>query len=171
MRTIKNKKEFLSVFSFVFVEFLLWILIIFKSAGPIYQFSSILVAVIFSCVFINKAPKNIITSIALIFTALADFCLVIAEPIKQIPGMLFFSAVQLAYAVRIYNEEDLQERKKLHFYTRIGTLVLLEALILIVLENEADLLSLITTFYFANLITNTLLALLSRKNYKKHLLY
>ncbi|MBQ9070146.1 MAG: hypothetical protein IJY23_02185 [Clostridia bacterium] len=149
--------------AFAVTEILLW-LVILLGGGRVLQFLSVVLAAAVSFLFFENKKEVISTEIALIFTCLADLCLVILDPIRQIPAMLFFSVTQLCYAVRLYQEERSERRKSYHVLTRVALTVILEGLMLAVLHDDADALTAITMFYFANLVLNSAFAFLSGRS-------
>lgn len=107
----------------------------------------------FFVLLINK--RSYLIFIAQIFTLCADICLLAFTPQKQILSMIFFSLTQIFYAIyllRYYKE------KFLTIIIRLILIILAETLTLMVLKEKADALSLISLFYFANLISNILFA-------------
>ena len=148
---------------FAAAELSLWIAVM-HGGGAVLQFSSVILAFLASVFFFKKNTSVISTETALLFTVLADLCLVILNPIRQLPAMLFFSITQISYAVRLYNEESNPERKKYHVVLRIILCTALEASMLMALRSQADALTAITMFYFANLASNAYFAFKAGKS-------
>lgn len=123
------------------------------------SYISVALAVCVGVLFASAAPDSLATVAGLVFTAAADFCLVVLDPIRQIPGMIFFSLAQLAYAARLMLcPERRVKRVALHIVPRLTVFAILSALMLLVLGDKADVLAVLTMFYFANLTVSTALS-------------
>lgn len=120
------------------------------------------VSVVLSCLFcllcFTKTADYTFTQIALIFTVLADLCLVVIQPMLQLPAMVLFSITQLSYFARLYIEEKNSTRRRVHLIIRIALVALALAATAIVLGEAADPLAYVSLFYYANLITNIIFA-------------
>ena len=114
-------------------------------------YASVLLALIHAMYVFFKKARGILIVVALIFTALADYCLVVMEESPRVLAMVFFSVAQIVYAVKITHGV---RRYRLHIVLRIAAVLILEGLMLAVLGTSADALSVITMFYFANLTLN-----------------
>jgi hypothetical protein len=93
------------------------------------------------------------------FTLLADFCLVILIPRQRELAMIFFVTVQLLYFVRLMRCEGKRVRA-LHIILRCVLSIVGIILAALVLGEGADFLSIISIFYFANLLVNIAFAFL-----------
>lgn len=142
--------------AFIIAELILGILIQTVGGGEL-SFSSIVLAFLFS-VFVSFSLKfstdALFTSFALLFTVCADFCLVILDPREQFLSMVFFSTVQIFYFLRLIRLSSGKRENIIHFSVRGTAIILALLLTAIVLGESADALSLISMFYYANLIVN-----------------
>ena len=89
---------------------------------------------------------------------LADLFLVVITPMLQIPAMICFSITQICYFIRIYTNQESKKEKLIHIVIRTSGIILILILTLIVLKEKTDFLSLISTFYYINLIVNIIFA-------------
>ena len=138
--------------------------------GSELSFSSVALAFVFSVFslfYFGFCPDSVFTAFGLLFTVCADFCLVIIEPREQLLSMVFFSLVQVFYFLRILGFTECKKEKTVHFITRGFAIITAIILTFIVLGDSADALSLISMFYYANLLINLVF---SAKHYKASLL-
>ncbi len=123
-------------------------------------YGSVVLACLFFAFFFERSRSYLLTQIALVFTVCADYFLVWIEEQKQLPAMLFFSLVQIAYFLRLYVEEETEKRRRIHLLFRAGLSLFALCLTGAVLGEGADTLALVSMFYYANLATNLLFAFL-----------
>lgn len=90
----------------------------------------------------------------LLFTALADFCLVIVEPINRLGGMVFFLGAQICYGIWLHRKNP----NKALLLSRIILTVAAAVITKAVLGEKSDALALVSVCYYANLIQNILSA-------------
>jgi hypothetical protein len=95
-------------------------------------------------------------------TVCADIFLVVLNPRIQLPAMFFFSITQICYFLRIYFNEDLKTRR-LHIIIRLIVIVIALSTTALVLKDKTDFLSLISLFYYANLIMNIVFSFICQK--------
>ena len=119
-------------------------------------------AVVLSCVFclllFTFSPDYIFTQLGLLFTLGADYYLVLSDPIEQLPAIIFFSAVQVFYCVRLLLGHKTMGGRVAHMTVRIAITAVAMLLTLLVLGEGADVLSLVSMFYYANLIMNLIVS-------------
>ncbi len=162
---LQNKRiKMATGFLFITAEATLWLLIQL-SIGPVIalEYSSVLLACLFTALFARRSADYVCIQTGLIFTALADFFLVVSDPARQIPAMLFFSVTQLAYATMLYLDAKDIKSKRIHIVLRLLLTIALEVGMLAVLGSSADLLTAITMFYFANLLSNAIFAFAAKE--------
>ncbi|MBO5312794.1 MAG: hypothetical protein J6B29_02400 [Clostridia bacterium] len=122
------------------------------------SFSCVLLACLFCLLFWERSPLFILTQVGLICTVFADVFLVVLEPIIQLPAMVFFSVTQTCYATRLYLCQETQNVRRVHLILRISITLMALLLTVIVLGKGTDALSLVSLFYYANLILNVIFA-------------
>lgn len=128
------------------------------------QFTSIALVFTFSLLFVRlKEDKNFIIQLALLFTVMADLFLVLIRPLNQALAMSFFSVTQMLYFVKILISEKRKGFRLANLISRIVAIVLVQVITLLVLKGKADYVSLISMFYFTNLVLNLLFAFLNFK--------
>lgn len=125
-------------------------------------FLSIVISFVFSLIILDKSTKSVTTSVALFFTLISDALLVLVTPPVRTVAMLSFSMVQICYFLRLYLNTTSVKQRRIHLIVRcIAILVLIFACV-VVLGGSCDLLSIISVFYFANLLTNLMFAFAER---------
>ena len=75
--------------------------------------------------------------------------------------MLFFSAVQIAYFLRMYFEDESRIRRRVHLILRVALSALAVGVTVIVLGKNCDAVAAVSMFYYANLILNAVFAFVS----------
>jgi hypothetical protein len=123
-------------------------------------YGSVLLALLHAIYVYLRTARGVFVVVALFFTAFADYCLVAMEDGPRILAMIFFSLAQLSYAVRLRSDNGKHLRG---VAIRLGAVAVLEAAMLLVLGNSADVLTAVTMFYFANLLINLLAAFIRRE--------
>ena len=143
---------------FAIIEALLWIDILW---GGILvnaaQYCSVVLAFAFSMLFIGRSPKRFLIQAGLLLTCVADFFLVVSNPIAQSPAMTAFVISQLAYCAfivvfggKIFNVVQLS--------IRAAASVAIEITAAVVLKDKFDYLAAVSMFYYVNLIINAVCA-------------
>ncbi len=125
------------------------------------SYAVVVLAVLFCFLFIEKSGRYLFTQLALVFTAVSDWYLVLHPERGYLTAMLFFTVVQLAYGARILLED--RKRTRFHLLLRLSLSLLAIALCLFIAGDTADALALVSMFYFANLVANAVLALIRIK--------
>ena len=161
---IKNKKFIIPAVSvFLLLELVLGVAIQHShgSVNTALSYSAIVLAFLFSWLSFEHSVDFILTEIALFCTVMADLFLVVLDPMRQLPAMIFFSVTQLAYFTRIL----LKTKNKPLFITHIAVRCVFSLAAVIataaVLGGGCDAVALISLFYFANLILNVIFSFIS----------
>jgi hypothetical protein len=124
-------------------------------------YSSVVLAFVFNLGLIKRDFRSLFTFLALGFTLVADYFLVLLAD-SYLVAMLFFSVAQLAYGARIHTE--LRDGLKVAHLTLRAILSLLAlALPFVVLGDGTDALAVVSVFYFAQLIVSCIFAFLNTK--------
>ena len=161
---IKNKKLLL-IFSTVFLTIdavLGYLLQAHQEKTDInIRFAAIVFGCLFLVLFAEKSLSYLFTQLALVCTVGADYFLVYiineSNPLtekQQLPAMIFFSAAQLAYFLRLYFEDESKTRKIAHLITRAVLSVIAVAATFIVLGKNCNAVAVVSVFYYANLFLN-----------------
>lgn len=127
------------------------------------SYSVVVLCCLFCFLYFEKSKDYAFTQVALIFTTMADLFLVVIHPIKQLPAMIFFTGTQICYFLRIYYNGKSKKEKSLHLILRASTSILGIVISIIVLGKKTDAVSLISIFYYANLIVNIVFAFVQYK--------
>lgn len=166
---IKSKK-ILTVLSSVFliIEALLGVLLQ-TSQGSIpinLRYTAVVFACLFCIVFAEKTVSFLFTQIALVGTVAADYFLVYIMEMQQLPAMIIFSLVQIAYFMRLYFEDGNKSRRMLHLIIRVALSLLVLVVTVTVLGKSCDAVALSSMFYYTNLVLNAVFSFASfKRNY------
>lgn len=159
----KNKiPTFLSC-AFILVEMQLSYLIQTTTSPNKIQYFSVVLACLFCVIFAKKSKSYAFTQLALIFTVFADFFLVLPYYTNKPMAMICFSVTQIAYFLRIYFEDANKTRRKVHLILRASLSLIIIIATCVVLGKQTDALSLISMFYYTNLVLNIAFALIDFK--------
>lgn len=118
------------------------------------EFASIILCFVFALLHLRK--DAFLTPLGLFFTVLADFCLVVCNPIQRLWGMVFFLMAQSCYAVMLH----WQGLHRPVLFIRIALTALVEAVTIAVLKENADALALVSMAYYGNLVMNLVCAVI-----------
>ena len=160
LKSKKSKKIATSVF--LLLEFLLFLLVQ-KSSGiklTIVSYFVVILSSVFLFLNFEKTREYILMQIASITTLLADYFLVVLNPIMDLPAMCFFSLTQICYFLRLYFESKNEKEKRLHLIFWITFSLLTIGVTLLILNKKTDTLSLVSMFYYINLVLNVIFAFL-----------
>lgn len=164
---LRNKKTLLfSSALFISVEILLSLLI-HKAHGDANRWVSYLSVVLacgFVILFAERSRIYLMTQIGLIMTVCADYFLIMLPKLEQFAAMVFFSVAQIAYFTRIILSTETKRERKVHVIFRIALSLISVILTFVILRQSADEVSVISMFYFANLVTNIIFAFAHFKN-------
>lgn len=163
---IKNNKLLISAtLPFIIAELTLGVLlqVIPGRTSALISFVVVVLACLFCVLFTERSISYIFTQIALVCTVFADYFLVYSEEMMQLPAMILFSVTQICYFLRLYFEDADGKRKKLHLVCRIFLSLAAITLTLAVLGKNSDAVAVVSMFYYANLILNTVFAFIGFK--------
>ena len=164
-----NNKKLLLITSAIFIIIELTLGVLVQTTGgnlnTIVSFGSVVLAFIYSILVLTKNKDSVLTSIGLFFTVCSDIFLVVLNPRIQVLAMVFFSITQIAYFLRIINLQKSQKLRLIHLIVRLVTIVIAIVATIIVLKEKTDFLSLISLFYYANLVINLIFSfMMDEKN-------
>ena len=153
--TLLNCKR-ISLFAFIAVEFALWMLILFADFGGMLMrcisYGSVVLCFAYSLFYLEGKKDSLLQSGALLFTAVADFFLILLGGQHKTLAMCAFLCAQIFYAARIYLLASSEAEKKLQLILRLCTSTLGALLVLLVLREGAEALFVISVVYYVNLI-------------------
>lgn len=157
-----RKNNHLLTLTFLLIEAILYALIL-TTGGKVLVCSSYL-AIVLCFIYALVAVKNGRWPLlaGLFFTVLADFCLVVCQPIQQLWGMIFFLGAQALYALHL----QCRKPDKLRLTIRLILIVIAEIICLVVLKSKTDPLAMVSVCYYANLVMNIVDAIVQRKQDK-----
>lgn len=170
------KKKMLRIINilFVIVQATFLGLILFLDADVnIFCFLTVCFGFLHAIPFVKKEKYGIAYILGLLFTVISDIFLVLrftktGAYSDQAIAMTTFSIAQLCYGAFLLLEKKEKKTKIIHLSIRVVLSVSVVVATLIVLKENANYLAIISLFYFANLITNTILAF---TEFKKHPLF
>lgn len=162
---LSNKKAIqISSIVFLAIELVLFVLVQTASgtANTVVSFGVVVLSCLFALLMCEKSIDYALTQGALVATVMADLFLVVLEPMNREAGMVFFSIAQICYFVKIYLCQD-KKRRTAHLFVRLGVIIVALVATVLVLGEDTDFLSLISLFYYANLITSVVFALMEKR--------
>lgn len=148
---------------FLLVELVLYCCILGGFLVVPCEFASVVVAFLFSLIFLNFKRNKYLTQLGLLFTVVADVFLVLIEPRNQAIAMTSFSLTQIFYFFNILQQSNSKAQNRINIILRIIFIIAVEIVALIVLKDNADYVSLIAMFYYTNLILNMVFAFVQFK--------
>lgn len=163
---LKNKKIIIpACILFICIEAVLGYLIQKGSHELVYarQYFSVILAALFCLLSAEKSKSYIFTQLALFATVGADYFLVHLKAQDKLSGMLCFAIVQIFYFLRLISEDENKKRRTVHIILRASLSLVAICITLLVLNKKADALAIVSVFYYANLILNTVFAFISYK--------
>lgn len=162
---LKNKKAIIiALSSFLAIQSVLFVLVQ-TTKGEIHDvvsFAVVVLSALFMLLCIQRSKSYILMQIGLICTVFADLFLVVIDPMIQLPAMVFFSGTQICYFLRIYFTTSKKE-KLIHLILRASLIVIIQIITVIVLKEKTDALSLVSMFYYTNLVLNVVFAFIHFK--------
>ena len=142
---------------FLLVEAAFYTLILTDTWVVSAQYASILLCVVFVLLHLRRA--NYFLLCGLLCTAAADWFLVVKYGADKLTAMLFFLAAQMIYAILLH----LRARSKGLLITRLVSVVVVEAVVVLILQGNVDLLAMVSMAYYTMLILNLICAFAAYK--------
>lgn len=163
LRTKKSKIIALSFF--LAIQAVLFVLVQTTNGelNDAVSFAVVVLSALFMLLCFEKSKNYALMQIGLVCTIFADLFLVVIDPIIQLPAMVFFSGTQICYFLRIYFATSSRKERLIHLILRASLVVLVQIITLIVLKEKTDALSLVSMFYYTNLVLNVIFAFIHFK--------
>lgn len=128
------------------------------------SFGGVVLAFLFALMLSDGSLDWLLCTLGLFFTVIADWNLVILIPMRQLPAMYAFSVVQILYFIRIFRTHEKAPGgiasgvniRGVHIAVRLAMVALALIVCKAVLGDSADILSMISLFYYANLLCNVI---------------
>ena len=158
LKTNKSRIVAISVFFALQTVFLALVIITGKD-----YFLAVVSSMLFAFFSMQRSKSYVLTQIALVATVCADVFLVVVEPMIQLPAMIFFSVTQICYFLRIFFETKSHFERKIHLILRASLSVIIIVVTIIFLKQNTDPLSLVSMFYYTNLVLNLVFAFIHFK--------
>ena len=159
---LRDKIRIVSTGVFLVLAAILYWFILTTSGQTLVTCEYLAIVLCFAYALLNCSKKTLLIVAGLAFTLGADYCLVVANPIRQLWGMVFFMGAQTMYAIFLQG----RSRSKVLLIVRIALVVLAEAIAWIVLGDKLDPLAAVSMYYYANLIMNLIESLTMFRNEK-----
>ncbi len=160
---IKSKK-FINIITIIFLilELILYFVVQItdNDLNTITKYLVVTFTFLYSLIYIKKEDKFYLIVVGLFFTLIADFFLVIIDPLYRELGLISFSITQIFYYLFIDHNLDKKLLKKLNLLLRITTTIVLLIIVKLMLKDDADFITLISVFYFLNLLINIIFSFL-----------
>ena len=150
-----NKGKIIASAVFLSVQFIFWLAVIITGNE---FFASVALSCAFALIAFSKTKSYLLIQLGLVFTVIADVFLVLCDPIIQLPAMLSFSVTQICYFLKLYFETKSKTEKYVHISLRAVATVAVIIAAIAVLKGTTDALSIVSMFYYANLIVNAVFA-------------
>ena len=128
------------------------------------SYTAVVLACLFMITSISKTKSYLLMQIGLICTVCADLFLVVIEPMEQLAAMIFFSGTQICYFLRLYFNQSSRLARRVHLIVRLAVSALAIVITALVLKDATDALSIVSMFYYANLILNVIVAFTQSKS-------
>ena len=152
MKIDKRRAAFVLICVFGLIEALLWVDILWLGVYTVAaEYTSIVLAFSVSLVFIGKKPDNYSIQTGLLFTCVADFFLVISDPVEKEPAMTAFLITQTAYCAFIcFNGGKIFNI--VHLILRLFLSAVIVIVTAAIVKDKFDYLSAVSMIYYVNLI-------------------
>ena len=168
MAKLKFKREVRLALSTVFIlielAFAFAIQLVPYSRFGLHAYISIVLVFLSSfLVALNRNNPLWLVRLGLFFTLGADFALVVLVPERKMAGVLIFIIVQLLYAAYLLLEARTRVEKNAGIILRSVLSIAALTAPFVVLGEKVDALSVISVFYYAQLVSNLTLAVIQKK--------
>ena len=161
---MKKKYTIFIVLLFLLVELVLGYYAQVSIYKDYYRFTIVVLAFIICFVFFKKDWIYLVTQLALLFTLIADYFLIILDDYYLL-AMFIFLPVQILYSIRIFLETNNKKLNITHFYIRVIINLIVMIMPFLILKENVDGVSVVSIVYFCNLFLNAIFASI---NYKKY---
>lgn len=157
--------------SVIFILVMLAIYISFVVFGDVFpvakmQYVGIILCLLFSLVIFKDRKDTWLVRLALLFTAISDWFLVIKQN-HYFLAMIAFTIVQLMYAVRLWENDQGIHRNRTHIFFRLILIMIMELGFIILfskLHFRFERLVFIAVIYFSLHLMNVFLAFIQIRN-------
>lgn len=122
-------------------------------------YSSVILACVFSFLTLFFGEGRWLLRLGLCFTVLADYFLIVSEPIEELTGVVIFSGAQICYFLALFLTED-RRLRLVHICARVGAVALVLPIAAALLGSRADPLTMWSLFYYVNLALSVVFAFL-----------
>ena len=141
---------------FLMAQILLTVCIFQTKAGDgdLLRLLTMMAACVFCLLFIDRSWRYSTTQFAFLMALFGDFFLVLPSAPAQIQGVMFFTLSHFAYALRLYISEKRSAYRKMQIIVRAAVSVFAIGLTVLILKDKCDSVSLISIFYYVNLLLN-----------------
>ena len=149
------------VFALLALQIATYFLVLCKSTDLTYElyYALIVSCFITSLVLVNRSNQSIFQFCALLFTCIADYCLILEQGTK-IVGVSFFTIVQLFYCLRTLAMAKGEKERLLNLGIRVVGMAFLPFFVDLVFGGKVETLFLLSATYYVNLLVNILFSFL-----------
>ena len=161
---IKHKKYLIAaILCFAALE-ILFVYLMYNVAFSFFSYVCVISSCLFCAVLSDGSRSWLFTQLGLIGTVGADLFLVFLPVQQRTAGMVFFCGTQIFYFLRIYSEDENETRKRVNLILRSVASVAMLIITPLVLGSRIDAVSMLSMFYYTNLVCNVLFAFLNFKS-------
>ncbi len=165
---LKNKKNSIIFIIFILAQLVLYYFTLFVGGkiGNTASFIIVALSFLYSLLFLDFKHLKFITQVALLFTMFADVYLVLLLPQTERTrsiAMTFFTVTQIAYYIRILQEQSNKKINAVNTVLRICLTILIVLVTILVIKDKTNYLAIISVIYYANLFINLVFAFINVK--------
>lgn len=117
---------------------------------------------------LHRERVGSLVRLGLAVTLVADYFLVLSEPAEELLGVLVFTLTQACYFLALMLSEKRRGVRVANVIARIAVVAVIIPVTYLVLGENADLVSIVSVFYYSNLVCNAVFAF---ANFKRHAVF
>ena len=168
MEVLKNSRTYEKIYIlfFVMAELAVFPTVFMRSESihTVFYYAAIVLCFVTSLVLLRARSEAVFTSLALLFTVVADFFLILLGTGKLI-AMCAFTLTQIFYCLRTLSMATSRRERLWNLAVRLTLSVMAASAVFIVLKDGAEALFVVSLVYYANLLTNILFAFIHSKKH------
>lgn len=161
------EKIYISLFVFLELSIFPTVFMRYEAIHTVFYYFAIVLCFVTSLVLVRACKSAVFTSIALFFTVVADFFLILLGTGKLI-AMCAFTLTQIFYCFRTLSIAGSKRERLSNVAIRLVSSAIAVLAVFLVLKEDAEPLFVISLVYYANLLINIVFAFL---HFKRHPLF
>ena len=171
MEALKKMRSYEKIYLllFILIELSVFPTVFMRNEAihTVLYYAAIVLCFVTSLVLLRARFESVFTSIALLFTVVADFFLILLGTGKLI-AMCAFTLTQIFYCLRTLSMATSRCERLWNLAVRLTLSVMAASAVFIVLKEDAEALFVVSLIYYANLLTNIVFSFI---HIKKHPLF